>query len=184
VRPAARKRCASRIGSRASASAFGHGSGSAACRWQGGFPAAIKALEAALPLCQGEFAIYLSRVASSLGVAYAALGRPEGLALLERAVDHARAIGFLFGYSLTLSQLGRGLLLADQRERALTIGSRALEEARQAGEQGNEAWVLRSGTSRRRGAVIGSRRSDTAKLLRWRIAWRWRRYAAWRGYDR
>ena len=60
---------------------------------RGDLAAAIELLEPVLPLCGGEFAIYLSRAASSLGIAYAASGRlAEGLTLLERAVDRAKAI--------------------------------------------------------------------------------------------
>jgi tetratricopeptide (TPR) repeat protein len=110
---------------------------------QGNFDAAIATLKPVLALCEGELSVYLSRVASSLGFAYAATGDvAEGLALLERATEHAQEIGFLFGYSLTLSLFGRALMLADQIERAQHVGSRALEVARQSGEQGNEAWAL------------------------------------------
>lgn len=103
---------------------------------------AIDMLAPALPLCEGDLAIYRSRVASSLGVAYAGTGGvDEGLALLHRADEHAQAIGFAFGYALVLAHLAKALLLAGDPDRALEVGLRAVEAARQWGECGNEAWA-------------------------------------------
>ena len=79
----------------------------------GDLAGAIEVLAPALPLCEGDLAIYLSRVAASLGTAYAGTGRlEEGLALLRRADEHSQAIGFTFGHALALAQLAGALLLA------------------------------------------------------------------------
>ena len=79
----------------------------------GDLAGAIEVLAPALPLCQGDLAIYLSRVAASLGTAYAGTGRlEEGLALLRQADEHSQAIGFAFGHALALAQLAGALLLA------------------------------------------------------------------------
>jgi tetratricopeptide (TPR) repeat protein len=110
---------------------------------RGEFMAAIATLTPALPLCKDELAIYFSRVASSLGSAYAAAGRvDEGLALLEQADNQARMIGFTFGQALVLAQLGAAYLLAGEADRAQKAGDRAVEAAQRWGERGNEAWAL------------------------------------------
>jgi tetratricopeptide (TPR) repeat protein len=108
------------------------------------FAGVADVLEPALPLCrEGEFAVYFPRVASSLGMAYAALGRvEEGIAMIEQAVGQAGAIGFEFGAALTLAQLGEAYLLAGAWARAEDAGNQALEAAHCFGEQGNEAWAL------------------------------------------
>ncbi|MFO1046410.1 MAG: adenylate/guanylate cyclase domain-containing protein [Geminicoccaceae bacterium] len=109
----------------------------------GNLKGAIEVLTPALPLCEGELAVYLSRVAASLGAAYAGVGQiDKGLALLQSADDHAQAIGFAFGHSLVLAQFGGAFLLAGDPDRAREVGLRALAMARQCGERGNEAWAL------------------------------------------
>ena len=103
----------------------------------------IEALAPALPLCEGDHAIYLSRVAASLGAAYAGTGRiEEGVALLQRADEQAQAIGFAFGHALVLAQLGGVLLLAGDPDRAREAGLRAVDAAQRWGERGNEAWAF------------------------------------------
>ena len=85
----------------------------------GQFASAIETLEPALPLCRDQWAIYFSRVASSLGSAYAGVGRiDEGLALLQEADSQARKIGFTFGHALVLAQLGGVFLLAGKPDLA------------------------------------------------------------------
>ncbi|WP_262273628.1 adenylate/guanylate cyclase domain-containing protein [Microvirga yunnanensis] len=109
---------------------------------RGDFVRAIGTLAPALPLCEGDLVIYFSRVASSLGRAYAGAGRiEEGVALLQRADERARVIGFAFGHALVLAQLGEALLLADDFEQAQEIGRQAVETAQRWGERGNEAWA-------------------------------------------
>jgi tetratricopeptide (TPR) repeat protein len=108
----------------------------------GDLAGAIEALAPTLPLCEGDLAIYLSRIAASLGTAYAGTGRiDEGLALLQRADEHAQAIGFAFGHALVLAQLGGALLSAGDPDRAQEVGLRAVDAALRWGERGNEAWA-------------------------------------------
>jgi tetratricopeptide (TPR) repeat protein len=110
---------------------------------RGEFTEAVEALEPALAPCESEFAIYFSRVASSLGIARARLGDPgRGLALLREAVRRDRAIGFGFRFGLLLAQLGEALLLAGDADGALDAGTQALEAARTSGEDASEAWAL------------------------------------------
>ncbi len=109
---------------------------------RGDLAGAVATLASALPLCEGDLVIYFSRVASSLGRAYAGTGRvDEGIALLQRADERARAIGFAFGHALVLVQLGEALLLAGDLEQAQEIGCQAVETAQRWGERGNEAWA-------------------------------------------
>jgi class 3 adenylate cyclase/tetratricopeptide (TPR) repeat protein len=106
----------------------------------GDWTAATEVLEPALPLCQDELAVYFSRIASSLGTAYAGLGRTrDGVVLLEQADRQAQKIGFTFGYALVLVQLGQAYRLLDDSERAHEAGHRALDAARRWGERNNEA---------------------------------------------
>jgi class 3 adenylate cyclase/tetratricopeptide (TPR) repeat protein len=110
---------------------------------QGDFVHAVEVLEPALASSESEFAIYYSRVASSLGIAHARLGDPErGLALLREAVSRDRTIGFGFRFGLLLAQLGEALLLAGDVAGALDTGTQALEAARNVGEKASEAWSL------------------------------------------
>jgi tetratricopeptide (TPR) repeat protein len=113
---------------------------------QGDLPRAIATLEATLPLCEvgSDLAVYFSRTASSLGLAYAMSGRlTEGVALLERAAAHARAIGFAYGHALVVGMLGEARLLAGDVDEAGRRGDEAIALARQYGQRGYEAWALR-----------------------------------------
>jgi lipopolysaccharide biosynthesis regulator YciM len=69
---------------------------------QGNPDVAVEALEPALTMCKSaEFPIYVPRIASCLGAAYASLGRTdEALVLLEEAVRQAAASNLTFGQSL------------------------------------------------------------------------------------
>jgi tetratricopeptide (TPR) repeat protein len=113
---------------------------------QGDLPCAIETLEATLPFCEegSDLAVYFSRTASSLGLAYAMSGRvAEGVALLERAAAHARAIGFAYGHALVVGMLGEARLLAGDVDEAGRRGDEAIALARQYGQRGYEAWALR-----------------------------------------
>jgi tetratricopeptide (TPR) repeat protein len=110
---------------------------------QGDFTKAVETLEPVLLPCESEFAIYFSRVASSLGIAHARSGRvAKGVALLRQAVSRDQAIDFHFRFGLLLAQLGEVLLLAHDIDGALEAGTRALKAARTSGEEASEAWAL------------------------------------------
>jgi DNA-binding SARP family transcriptional activator/tetratricopeptide (TPR) repeat protein len=113
---------------------------------KGDVRAAVMVLERGLPLCGvgGDFAVYFSRTASSLGSAYALSGRlPEALPLLERANRHAEALGFVYGHALVLATLAEARLLAGDVQQAGAGAARALALARQYGQRGWQAWALR-----------------------------------------
>ena len=109
---------------------------------KGDFIVAISGLEPIWPYCESKFPVYIPRVASSLGVAYAASGAIDnGLTLLRQADEQSRSSGFRFGYALVLSQLAEVLLMAGQDVEAHETALRAVEMARIAGERGNEGWA-------------------------------------------
>jgi tetratricopeptide (TPR) repeat protein len=113
---------------------------------QGDLPGAIETLEATLPLCEegSDLAVYFSRTASSLGLAYVMSGRiAEGVGLLERAAAHASAIGFAYGHALVVGMLGEGRLLAGDLDEAARRAAEAVALARKYGQRGWEAWALR-----------------------------------------
>ncbi|CAB3787943.1 hypothetical protein LMG28614_02618 [Paraburkholderia ultramafica] len=110
---------------------------------QGNPDVAVEALEPALALCRSaEFPIYVPRITSCLGAAYASLGRTdEALVLLEEAVRQAAASNLTFGHSLVLSIFGRVCQLAGRQDEALIHTHDAIDLARASGERGNEAWA-------------------------------------------
>ena len=113
---------------------------------QGDLTRAIATLEATLPLCEegSDLAVYFSRTASSLGLAYAMSGRlPEGVALVERAAAHAAMIGFAYGQALFVGMLGEAQLLTGDAGEAGRRAEEAVALARQHGQRGWEAWGLR-----------------------------------------
>lgn len=113
---------------------------------QGDLPRAIETLEATLPLCEegSDLAVYFSRTASSLGLAYAMSGRvADGVALLERAAAHAAAIGFAYGHALVVAMLGEARLLTGDVDGAGRRADEAVALARKYGQRGWEAWALR-----------------------------------------
>jgi DNA-binding SARP family transcriptional activator len=113
---------------------------------QGDLPSAIEMLEATQLLCEegSDLAVYFSRTASSLGLAYAMSGRlAEGVALVERAAAHAAAIGFAYGHALVVGMLGDALLLAGDVDQAGRRADEAVALARKHGQRGWEAWALR-----------------------------------------
>jgi tetratricopeptide (TPR) repeat protein len=94
------------------------------------------------PCKSAEFPIFVSRIAASLGAAYASLGRAnEALVLLEEAIRQAAASNLMFGQSLVLSNFGRVCHLAGREDAALTHAHDAIDIARASGERGNEAWA-------------------------------------------
>ena len=76
------------------------------------FDGAIALLRQAVSLCEGgTIPIYFSRVLSGLGSALCVSGDAEGgLRLLERALDEASQMNFVYGYSLILLQRARAFL--------------------------------------------------------------------------
>lgn len=112
---------------------------------QGDLSSAIETLEGTLPLCEegSDLAMYFSRTASSLGLAYVLSDRVrEGLALLERTAARVAAIGFAYGHALVVGMLGEGLLAAGDVDGAARRAEEAVEVARRHAQRGWEAWAL------------------------------------------
>jgi tetratricopeptide (TPR) repeat protein len=113
-----------------------------ACVRRGNVTQAARVLEPALDrLRAGPVPIFISPVASMLGLAYALTGRhAEALPLLAEAVEErARS----WTHSLPFACLGEGHLLAGRTAEAGQEATRVLELARTKGERGIEAWTLR-----------------------------------------
>jgi len=109
---------------------------------QGNFDIAIARLEPLWSYCESNYPVYVTRFASSLGMAYAASGQIDnGLELLRHADDQANSAGFQFGHALVLTQLAGALLMAGKKAEAREKAARAVELARNAGERGNEGWA-------------------------------------------
>ncbi len=105
---------------------------------------AILALERALAICEAaNVVMLLPRLNSGLGYAYALSGRlPEGLSLLERGVQRARAIQDAWMEPLWLTWLSEGHFLSGHQADASATAQQALALARTHGERGNEVWAL------------------------------------------
>jgi tetratricopeptide (TPR) repeat protein len=109
---------------------------------KGNFAMAIAGLEPVWPFCERIFPVYIPRVASSLGAAYAASGDiDKGLELLRQADDQSSSSGFKFGHALVQSQFAEVLLMAGKEAEARDKATLAIETARNAGERGNEGWA-------------------------------------------
>ena len=111
---------------------------------QGDLPTVIAVLERARELCQAwQIPGMLPWAMQDLGAAYARSGRViEALAVLEEALSRAASQGVVMDDSLRLVYLGEARLAAGQRDLARTVAQRALEQAREHTERGNEAWAL------------------------------------------
>jgi tetratricopeptide (TPR) repeat protein len=112
---------------------------------QGDVYEAIPLLERGLELCKvWNLQLWLPWIASSLGAAYALLGRVvEALPLLEEAVAQAAAMKLMAWHSLWVAGLSEAYLPVGRIADATPFALRALEIARTHHEPGHEAWVLR-----------------------------------------
>jgi len=106
---------------------------------------ATRALEHALELYRAaDIPVYFPLVSSPLGLVYAMGGRvPEGLVLVEQAVERTESRRQAALLAWTLLRLGEVRLLADQPSAAADAGSRALALFREHKERGGEAYTLR-----------------------------------------
>jgi class 3 adenylate cyclase/tetratricopeptide (TPR) repeat protein len=114
---------------------------------QGDFAGAVAPLERGLELCRTkEVPWLLPHFAWALGAAYHGTGRrAEGLALMEDAARGfaARTTGSLAVWPGRVGALGRAYLLAGRLADAARIAQDGLTVARQQGERGVEAHILR-----------------------------------------
>jgi len=102
-------------------------------------------LERALALSRRwSYLIYSADIGAQLGYVYALSGRAsEGLGLIGQACADLESVGVTFLHSLAVAHLGEAYRLADRLEEAHAAAARALNLARERGERGREADVLR-----------------------------------------
>jgi tetratricopeptide (TPR) repeat protein len=83
-------------------------------------------------------------IAAPLGIVYVRTGRlPEGLPLLEQAVELAERSRIRGAHSERLAMLSEAYLAADRVDEASALANRAVATARRHGERGLEAAALR-----------------------------------------
>ncbi len=105
---------------------------------------AMAALEPVLEIIETRgLPTWFPWAAALRGYALALSGRTdEGVALLERALERAVALPFLFGHSQWVAWLAHAQLLAERLDAARRLGEEALRLSRQRGTRGYEAWAL------------------------------------------
>jgi tetratricopeptide (TPR) repeat protein len=95
-------------------------------------------------LCQDVNLFNFSRVAATLGVAYALNERvADAVPLLTRAMEQSIAIERVDFQALCCLSLGEAHMLAGHLEEAHTLAEHALALAREHGERGHHAYALR-----------------------------------------
>jgi tetratricopeptide (TPR) repeat protein len=106
---------------------------------------ALPLLQRSLDACREKnLDVWRPIPSSLLGLTCILLGRlDEGLRLLEDGVTLTDALGVRAYLALWTAQLGEGLLVAGQVERARAVAQRALDLAQGHREQGHQAWALR-----------------------------------------
>jgi len=111
---------------------------------QGDVPRAIPMLERATGLCQDwHILLFVSRLTTALGLAYALEGRvAAGLALAEQGVEQAVARGPQRALALVVAELSEAYLLAGHLEDARQRAVQAVELAGQYQQRGHQAWAL------------------------------------------
>ena len=111
---------------------------------RGHVASATSALKHAFELCQtADMPAYAPLVSSPLGLAYAMGGRvPEGLTMVEQAVEQTESKRQVALLPWTLLRLGEARLLADKAGSAGEAASRALALFREHKERGGEAYAL------------------------------------------
>jgi class 3 adenylate cyclase/tetratricopeptide (TPR) repeat protein len=115
---------------------------------------AIALLEPALETCRSKnFAGWIMRSATALGIAYAYAGRiAEAIPLHQEAIRLQEAAGAFTERSSWWANLAEAHLLSGQVEKARQAGEEALKFATAHGERGREAWarwVLGAATARK-----------------------------------
>jgi tetratricopeptide (TPR) repeat protein len=111
---------------------------------QGRLEEAARAAGAALDLVEARgLPTWFPWAAALQGYVLALAGRgADGVAQLERAVERAEALPFLFGHSQWVAWLAHAQLLAGRPDEARRLAERAVSLSRQRGERGYEAWAL------------------------------------------
>jgi tetratricopeptide (TPR) repeat protein len=105
--------------------------------------AAISLLEPALEICRSKkFAGWIMRSASSLGIAYAHVGRiADAIALHQEAIRLQEGAGALTDRSHWWANLAEAYLLGHEQEEAFRAGEQALKFATAHEDRGREVWA-------------------------------------------
>jgi transcriptional regulator with AAA-type ATPase domain/tetratricopeptide (TPR) repeat protein len=111
---------------------------------QGQAGEALRTLETVLEVIESRgIPTWVPWATALRGYALALGGRAEeGATQLERALDRAVAIPFLFSHAQWLAWLAHARLLAGRVDEAGRAGDEALRFSRQRGTRGHEAWAL------------------------------------------
>jgi tetratricopeptide (TPR) repeat protein len=111
---------------------------------RGRLPEAERTLDLALELIAARgIPTWFPWAAALRGHVAALAGDPTAaVAHLERALERAVALPFLFGHSQWVAWLAQACLLDGRTEDAARLGDEALRLSRQRGERGYEAWAL------------------------------------------
>ena len=115
------------------------------CLRQGDVSRALPQLERAVGLCQAaDLLSWFPWMAAALGAAYTLAGRvADTVPLLAQAMEQATAMARGDTQTLSGLSLGEAHMLAGHLEEAHTVAERALAQAREHQERGNEAYALR-----------------------------------------
>ena len=110
---------------------------------KGEFEGAVGAMERGLQLCdRWSLRIWRPRLASTLAVAYARVGRTiEGLDLARQAVAEAEQMRLKVDQPLLLVRLGQASLIAGRFAETLALGKQAVGIAAACEAKGDEAWA-------------------------------------------
>jgi class 3 adenylate cyclase/tetratricopeptide (TPR) repeat protein len=108
---------------------------------------AVVVFDRLLDVCRThDLNAYASRIIAALGRTMARIGQvKEGLSLLEKAVELDASAEPQITRSFALTALSEAFLLAGEMEKALTVGTVAVQRTRAHGERGAEAhacWLL------------------------------------------
>lgn len=104
---------------------------------------AVGSLERGKGLCdKWEFHVWWPRLASSLGLAYARVGRiQEGLTLTDEALNSAQNMRLVVDTAMLMIRRGLAALIAGLVDDAVNYGTRAIELALSHQAKGDEAWA-------------------------------------------
>jgi DNA-binding NtrC family response regulator/tetratricopeptide (TPR) repeat protein len=134
---------------------------------QGHAEDAMAALAPALEMIEARgIPTWFPWAAALRGYALGLSGRvDEGGALLERALERALALPFLFGHSQWVAWLAHVHLLAGRVDAARRVADEALRLSRQRGTRGYEAWALWVlGEAEARGGASSASAAETFTL--------------------
>lgn len=113
--------------------------------YQRNYTEAVGALEKGLKVCERwSLRFWLSRMGSALGLARALTGETDAaLALIEKALDEAKAMQFAVDVPRLFERLATAHLIAGHHALAQSKATHALSLATTGNAKGHQAWTLR-----------------------------------------